>query len=118
MTDDTHPYREAHNYAVRVEPDAPDREAFTVIAATVNVHEGRDDLNVPIEPSVRLGGIQPHNYPEFRYEDDLFWASGSLGGPRGDARRGKFPSVSLNESDPFTVTTIEETDRPLRSADS
>ena len=109
-SNDTHPYSETHNYAVTVVPDAPDREAFTVIAATVN-----DTRDAEPFPAIRLGGIQPQNYPEFRYEDDLFWASGSLGGPRGEARRGKFPSVSIKSDDPFTITEIEATDRPLRS---
>lgn len=113
MTPRTHPYADDHNYAVRILP-ADDRAAFTVIAQTVDVRHG-GELRPDAPESVSIGGIQPGRYPEFEYEDDLFWASGALGGPRGDDRRGLFPSVTIKRDDPFEILEIEETNAPTRA---
>ena len=102
MSNDTHPFTEEHNYRVTV--DVTDGETFDVIAAVVNDNgDGTGSIH----------GIQPHNYPDF--PNGLFWASGSLGGPRGDARRGLYPSVTINDDDPLEITAVEPADEEIVS---
>ena len=99
----THPFTESHNYRATVRRD--DGREFEVIAAIV---EMKDDGSGVIH------GIQPSNY-RGDFPNGLFWASGSLGGPLGEERRGLYPSVTIDSDDPLEIRDVVETDEPLRS---